>query len=148
MYKKNNIIYAGITNENGAMLVDEFIVNKTGYLIQRITDGAILGVKYEMLDSEKDSMFIEIDDNEQLNHFEKNRTIIAGVYNEVGFDLCINKEDLFTGKKFIRIHDGVEMGNKIYLGNDYSYSQNIDLPRYDLSKYYFEVDDIIENHEE
>lgn len=147
MYKKNNIIYAGITNENGAMLVDDFVVNKTGYLIQRITDGAVLGVKYEMLDNEKDSMFIEIDDKEKSNNFEKDRVIIAGVYNEVGFDLCINKEDLFTGKKFIRIHDGQEMGNIIYLGNDYSYSKNIDLPRYDLSKYYFEVDDVLENEE-
>lgn len=146
MYLKNKTLYAGITNENGAMLVDNDIVNNTGYFLQRITDGAVLGVKYEMLDNEKESMFIEIEDGLASNHYEKDRTIIAGVYSEIGFDLCINKEDLFTGKKFLRIHDGLDFGNKIYLGDDYSYYGTS--PRYDVSKYYVEVEDLIEEENE
>lgn len=143
MFIKNNIIYAGITNEKGLALLENNVITKTGYQIKRITDGKILGVSYEMVNKERENMFIEVSDNEKQTHFEKDRTIIAGVYNEEGFDLCINTEDLYTMKKFIRIHDGFEMGNVIYLGNDHSYCPN-GTPRYDISNYYVEVDDIIE----
>jgi hypothetical protein len=147
MYIKNNVIYAGITSEKGLDFINNNSVINTGYVLKRITDGKIFGVSYELQGYEQPEMFIEIDDNEYVNHFEKNRTIIAGVYNEEGFDLCINKENLYTMKKFVRIHDGQEMGNIIYLGQDFSYYYNEGLPRYDLSKYYVEVDDVLENEE-
>ena len=147
MYIKNNVIYAGITNEKGLDFINNNSVINTGYVLKRITDGKTFGVSYELQGYEQPEMFIEIDDNEQSNHFEKDRTIIAGVYNEEGFDLCVNKENLYTMKKFVRIHDGQEMGNKIYLGQDFSYYHNEGLSRYDLSKYYFEVDDVKEVEE-
>ena len=148
MFIKNNVIYAGITSEKGLDFINNNSVINTGYVLKRITDGKVFGASYELQGYERPEMFIEIDDDEQSNHFEKDRTIIAGVYNEEGFDLCVNKENLYTMKKFVRIHDGQEMGNIIYLGQDYSYYYNEGLSKYDLSKYYFEVDDIIENHEE
>ena len=40
-----------------------------------------------------------------------------------------------SGYKFVRIHDGFEMGEEIYLGIDYSTGE----PRTDLPEYYREV---------
>lgn len=155
MYKIDRTLYAGITNENGLNFINEYEIKNTGYSIQRITDGEILGLSYEMKGYEVESMFIEIEYDVEIEEkdkenivFEKNRIIIAGVYNEVGFDLCVNRENLYTGKKFVRIHDGQEMGNIIYLGMDYSYNRN--KPRFDLSTYYYEVEDnsVLINDEE
>ena len=144
MLINNKILYAGITTEEGLELINNGIVVNTGYQIQRITDGALLGSVYELKDYEDERMFIEIDDGLNSSIFSKDNIIIAGVENEIGFDLCIKQEHLFTGKKFIRIHDGLEMGNVIYLGIDYSYDRK---GRVDLPKYYVEVEDIRELEE-
>ena len=135
MFKKDNTLYAGISNENGANLN----IENTGYLVQRITDGEKLGSIYEMQEGEDERMFIEILDESFVSpHFVKNNVIIAGVKNEYGFDLCIQQKDLYTSRKFIRIHDGVEMGNKISLGIDYSYDKK---GRKDLPMHYLEVEE-------
>jgi len=144
MLRKQNTLYAGISNEKGLELIESGIVKTTGYEIQRITDGEKLGVSYTMKDNEHESMFIEIDDGLTSNKFMKDNIIIANVENEAGFDICLVQPDLFTGKKFLKIHNGFEAGNIIYLGIDYSYGK----PRVDLPKYYVEVDDIIEETEE
>lgn len=144
MLINNKILYAGITNEEGLKLIEQNIVVNTGYQIQRITDGSLLGIKYELKDYEDERLFIEVDDGLNSSKFIKDNIIIAGVENEIGFDLCIKQEDLFTGKKFIRIHDGFEMGNVIYLGIDFSYDKK---GRVDLPKYYVEVEDIRELEE-
>ena len=138
MLINNKILYAGITNEEGLKLIEQNIVVNTGYQIQRLTDGALLGIKYELKDYEDERLFIEVDDGLNSLKYSKNNVIIAGVENEKGFDLCIKQNNLFTGKKFIRIHDGFEMGNIIYLGVDYSYTKS---GRIDLPKYYVEVED-------
>ena len=144
MLIKNKIIYSGISNEKGLKLIQEGIVTTTGYSVQKVTNGEKLGSIYEMGYNELKGMFTETDDGLTSSKFIKNNTIIAGVENEIGFDLCIKQENLFTGKKFIRIHDGFEMGNVIYLGIDYSYDRK---GRVDLPKYYVEVEDIIELEE-
>lgn len=118
----------------------DLIPTNTGYQVQRIIDGALLGSTYELKSYEVPEMFIEVDDGLKSTHYSKNNVIIANVNNEQGFDICINKEDLYTGKKFVRIHDGFEMGNVIYLGIDYSYDKK---GRVDLPKYYMEVEDRI-----
>ena len=140
MYIKNKKLYAGISNEKGLELILSGLVVNTGYEIQKITDGILLGSVYELKNNEDERMFIEVEDSLPTNKFMKNNIIIANVENEAGFDICLSQPDLFTGKKFVRIHDGFEMGNIIYLGIDYSYGK----PRADLPKYYVEVDDIIE----
>lgn len=135
MFIKNNILYAGVSNENGANLN---VVN-AGYLIQRITDGVILGSTYKMQDGEDERIFIEIVDDSMLsNIFVKNNIMIAGVKNENGFDVCIKQEILYTGKKFVRIHDGQDMGNIVFLGVDYSYNPK---GRKDLPIYYIEIEE-------
>ena len=144
MLVKNKTIYSGISNEKGLKLIEDGIVTKTGYSVQKVTNGEKLGSIYEMGYNELKGMFTETDDGLNSSKFIKNNTIIAGVENEIGFDLCIKQENLFTGKKFIRIHDGFEMGNIIYLGIDFSYDKK---GRVDLSKYYVEVEDIIELEE-
>ena len=138
MVIKNKILYAGITTEKGLELINNGIIVNTGYQIQKITDGALLGSVYELKDYEDERLFIEVDDGLNSLKYSKNNIIIAGVENEIGFDLCIKQENLFTGKKFVRIHDGFEMGNVIYLGIDYSYDIK---GRIDLPKYYVEVED-------
>ena len=135
MFIKNNILYAGVSNENGANLN---VVN-TGYLIQIITDGVILGSTYKMQNDEDERIFIEIVDDSMLsNIFVKDNIMIAGVKNENGFDVCIKQENLYTGKKFVRIHDGQDMGNIVFLGVDYSYNPN---GRKDLPIYYIEIEE-------
>lgn len=134
MILNNNILYAGISKYH------DLIPSDTGYQVQRIIDGTLLGSSYELKSYETPEMFIEVDDGLESTHYSKNNVIIANVNNEQGFDICINKEDLYTGKKFVRIHDGFEMGNVIYLGIDYSYDKK---GRVDLPKYYMEVEDII-----
>ena len=47
-----------------------------------------------------------------------------------------------SGYTFVRIHDGFEMGEEIYLGIDYSTGE----PREDLPEYYREV--LITNNKE
>lgn len=144
MYQKNDILYAGISNVKGLKLIEDGIVTTTGYSVQKVTNGEKLGTIYEMGYNELKGMFTETDDGLNSNKFVKNNIIIAGVENEIGFDLCIKQENLYTGKKFVRIHDGFEMGNVIYLGIDYSYDRK---GRVDLPKYYVEVDDIVENQD-
>lgn len=135
MFIKDKVIYAGVTTEQGVSLG----VSSTGYVIQRITDGEILGSVYEMQSHEDERIFIEVvDENAVSPHFVKDNIIIAGVKNEFGFDLCIQQENLYTSRKFIRIHDGFDMGNKIYLGVDYSYNK---AGRKDLPVYYVEVEE-------
>jgi hypothetical protein len=135
MFIKDNILYAGVSNENGAKLN---VVN-TGYSIQRITDGVILGSTYKMQNGEDERLFIEIvDDSTLSNIFVKDNIMIAGVKNENGFDVCIKQENLYTGKKFVRIHDGQDMGNIVYLGVDYSYNLK---GRKDLPIYYIEIEE-------
>ena len=46
-----------------------------------------------------------------------------------------NRITASEGMTFVRIHDGFEMGEEIYLGIDYSTG----LPRTDLPEYYREV---------
>lgn len=144
MYVKNNVLYAGVTNEKGAELLDKGIVIDTGYTLVKITTGEFCGSRHALEMGEDERMFIEVKNNNKGNHFIKNNIIIAGVENEAGFDLCINQENLYTGKKFIRVHDGADFGNKIYLGNDYSYDKN---GRVDLPIYYTEVEDVKETME-
>lgn len=135
MFIKDNILYAGVSNENGAKLN---VVN-TGYSIQRITDGVILGSTYKMQNGEDERLFIEIvDDSTLSNIFVKDNIMIAGVKNKNGFDVCIKQENLYTGKKFVRIHDGQDMGNIVYLGVDYSYNLK---GRKDLPIYYIEIEE-------
>ena len=146
MFLKNKMLFSGISNEKGVELLQTYNLN-TGYTIRRITDGEILGSVYELKENESVMMFVETPIKEEDNTtFMKNNTIIAGVLNEIGFDLCLyklkNNEALYTGKKFIRIHDGQEMGNVIYLGVDYSYDKK---GREDLPQYYIEVEDRIDN---
>ena len=104
----------------------------------------MFGNKYELTQDENERLFIEVKNDNIGTHYMKNNIIIAGVDNEAGFDICIKQEDLYTGKKFLRVHDGMEFGNIIYLGNDYSYDKN---GRKDLPIYYVEVEDIIETEE-
>lgn len=147
MFIKNKVLFSGISNEKGVELLHTYNLTNTGYTIQRITDGEILGSVYELKENESEMMFVETQIKEENNTiFKKDNTIIAGVLNEKGFDLCLyklqNNEALYTGKKFIRIHDGQEMGNVIYLGVDYSYKKT---GRKDLPQYYLEVDDVIDS---
>ena len=147
MFLKNKMLFSGISNEKGVELIQTYNLTNTGYTIQRITDGEILGSFYELKENESEMMFVETQIKEENNTiFKKGNTIIAGVLNEIGFDLCLyklkNNETLYTGKKFIRIHDGQEMGNVIYLGVDYSYDKK---GREDLPQYYIEVEDSIDN---
>lgn len=137
----NKTLYAGLTNEKAL----ELMPCNTGYQLQRITDAEKLGVCYTLQDNETPEMFIEIDDGLTSEIIVKNNVIIAGVVNEEAFDICLNKEILYTGKTFVRIHDGFEMGNKIYLGIDYSYSNK---PRVDLPKYYKEIEEEASEYEE
>ena len=46
-----------------------------------------------------------------------------------------NKITAENGYTFVRVHDGFEMGEEIYLGIDYSTGE----PREDLPEYYREV---------
>lgn len=140
MYIKNNILYAGVTNDKGAELLDKGIVTDTGYTLVKITNGQTFGNRYELAPDENEHLFIEIKNDNIGTHYMKDRTIIAGAYNEASFDIYIKQEDLYTGKKFIRVHDGLEFGNIIYLGNDYSYDKN---GRFDIPIYYVEVEDEI-----
>lgn len=141
MYIKNNVLYAGVTNEKGAELLDKGIVIDTGYTLVKITNGEFVGSRHALESGENEKIFIEVMNNNVGNHFIKDNTIIAGVENEAGFDLCIKQENLYTGKKFLRVHDGLDFGNIIYLGNDYSYDKN---GRVDLPIYYVEVEDVEE----
>lgn len=151
MFLKNKMLFSGISNEKGVELIQTYNIN-TGYTIQRITNGEILGSFYELKENESEMMFVETPIKEEDNTiFKKGNTIIAGVLNEIGFDLCLyklkNNETLYTGKKFIRIHDGQEMGNVVHLGNDHSYTGD-KVGRVDKPQYYIEVDDIFESNEE
>lgn len=135
MFIKDNTLYAGVTTQEGADLNADY----SGYLIQRITDGEFLGCVYTMQENENEKMFIEVEDKETKSPiFIKNNIIIAGVINEKGFDLCIKQTELNTGKKFVRIHDGIEVGNIIYLGIDYSYDKK---GRIDKPEYYIEIEE-------
>lgn len=148
MFLKNKMLYSGISNEKGVELIHTYNLTNTNFILKRITDGENVGSIYELKDGENENMFAEVLDTTQTenNIFMKDNTIIAGVLNEKGFDLCLyklqNNEALYTGKKFIRIHDGQEMGNVIYLGIDYSYNKK---GRKDLPQYYLEVDDVIDS---
>jgi hypothetical protein len=150
MFLKNKMLFSGISNEKGVELLQTYNINNTGFVLQRITDGENVGSVYELKDGETKDMFAEVFNATQTletnTTFMKNNIIIAGVLNEIGFDLCLyklkNNETLYTGKKFIRIHDGQEMGNVIYLGVDYSYDKK---GREDLPQYYIEVEDKIDN---
>lgn len=135
----NKTLYAGLTNEKAL----ELMPCNTGYQLQRITDGQKLGVCYTLNENETPEMFIEIDDELTSDYFVKDNILIAGVENEDGFALCINRKKLNTGKTFVRIHDNIKIGNKIYLGRDYSYYK--DQYRIDLPKYYLLIDDKGEN---
>lgn len=141
MLIKNNVLYAGVTNDKGAELLDKGIVIDTGYTLVKITNGEFCGSRHALEVGENEKMFIEVMNNNVGNHFIKDNIIIAGVENEAGFELCIKQENLYTGKKFIRVHDGEDFGNIIYLGNDYSYDKN---GRVDLPIYYVEVEDVEE----
>ena len=141
MLIKNNVLYAGVSNDKGAELLDKGIVIDTGYTLVKITNGEFVGSRHALEVGENEKMFIEVKNNNVGNHFIKDNTIIAGVENEAGFDLCIKQENLYTGKKFLRVHDGLDFGNIIYLGNDYSYDKN---GRVDLPIYYVEVEDVEE----
>lgn len=135
MFIKDKTLYAGITTQEGANLNAEH----TGYVIQRITDGDILGCVYTMQENENEKMFIEVEDIETKSPiFMKNNIIIAGVTTEKGFDLCIKQSELNTGKTFVRIHDGFKIGNIIYLGIDYSYNKK---GRIDKPEYYIEIEE-------
>ena len=146
MFLKNKVLYSGISNEKGVELIHTYNLTNTGFVLQRITDGENVGSIYELKDGENENMFAEVLDTTQTNTYMKDKTIIAGVLNEKGFDLCLyklqNNEALYTGKKFVRIHDGQEMGNVIYLGIDYSYNKK---GREDLPQYYLEIDDVIDD---
>lgn len=139
MFIKNNVLYAGVTNDKGVELLDKGIVTDTGYTLVKITNGEFVGSRHALEVGENEKMFIEIMNNNVGNHFIKNNTIIAGAENEAGFDLCIKQENLYTGKKFLRVHDGLDFGNIIHLGNDYSYDKK---GRVDLPIYYVEVEDV------
>lgn len=155
MYLKNKMLFSGISNEKGVELIQAYNITNTGFVLQRITDGEIVGSVYELKSGENEHMFAEVENNVQTLEadkiFMKDNIIIAGVLNEIGFDLCLlklkNKETLYTGKKFIRIHDGQEMENVVYLGNDHSYTGD-KVGRVDKPQYYIEVDDIFESNEE
>lgn len=135
MFIKDNTLYAGVTTQEGADLNAEH----TGYVIQRITDGEILGCVYTMQENENEKMFIETEDNEYKSPFIcKDNVIIAGVTTEKGFDLCIKQQDLNTGKTFVRIHDGFKIGNIIHLGIDYSYDKK---GRIDKPEYFMEIEE-------
>jgi hypothetical protein len=155
MFIKNKVLFSGITNENGVNLLQTYKLTNTGYVLRRITDGENVGSIYELKSGENEHMFIEVENDVQSLEadtiFMKDNIIIAGVVNELGFELCLSKsknnETLYTGKKFIRIHDGQEMGNVVYLGNDHSYTGD-KVGRVDKPQYYIEVDDICESNEE
>ena len=73
MFKKENTLYAGISNENGVNLN----IKNTGYYVQRITDGEKLGSVYEMQEGEDERIFIEVlDESFVSSHFVKNNVII------------------------------------------------------------------------
>lgn len=149
MFIKNKVLFSGISNGKGVELIQNLSLTNTGFVLQRITDGEIVGSIYELKDGENEHMFVEVENPVQTLEadtiFMKDNTIIAGVVNELGFELCLSKsknnETLYTGKKFIRIHDGQEMGNIIYLGIDHSYTGD-KVGRVDKPQYYVEVEDV------
>ena len=148
MFLKNKMLFSGISNEKGVELIENLKLTQTGFSILRITDGENVGAIYELKDGEHEDMFAEVLDTTQAenNIFMKDNTIIAGVLNETGFDLCLyklqNNEALYTGKKLVRIHDGQEMGVVVHLGIDYSYNKK---GRKDLPQYYIEIADVVDS---
>lgn len=128
----DNTLYAGITQKTDLNC-------PTGYSIVRVTDGANLGSSYTLQDGENPRLFIEADDGLDVNYFKKGNVIYAGIATNEAAALCDEGTVTYTGKKFIRIHDGADMGIRIELGIDYSYDANH--PRADLPKYYLEVED-------
>lgn len=142
MFILNNTIYAGISNEKGANVIEQYSVSNTGYTLVRLSDGAVLGSRYEMKDNENPKMFVEYKTEDKGNYYTKHNIMIAGVINEAGFDICIQTPDVNLGKHFIRIHDGFVMGVVLPLGIDYSYDKK---GRKDLPIYYIEVDDLRSN---
>ena len=142
MIKVDNTLYAGKTKSSDYS-------GPTGYNIIRVNDGANLGPVYTLQDGEDPRLFIEVEDGLDSNHFnyfKVGNSIYAGITTNEAAQLCDRGLITYTGKKFIRIHDGFDMGCKIVLGIDYSY--DINQPRTDLPKYYLEIEDRGEEEQE
>lgn len=146
MILKDNIIYAGITTEKGIELFESIEEMKTGYVFKRVTDGQIVGNKVILKNEKEINMYIEVEEeasliNEYEDFIEEDGIIYAGVTTKEGIEIFKSMENPYTGKRFIRIHDGLLFGNQIQLGNDYSYRKTLEGVRKDLSSYYAVVDD-------
>jgi hypothetical protein len=147
MIEKDNVIYAGLTTEKGIELFNSIPSLKTGYTFKRITDGENVGNKIELTNQKEKGLYVETEEDEVVQYFvkkgyyQKDNAIYAGVLNENGYQLYISSKNPWTGKKFIRIHDGYEFGSEIHLGLDWSYYKEEKTYRVDKPEYYLIVDD-------
>ncbi|MGL6131970.1 MAG: hypothetical protein ACRCZ9_10190 [Fusobacteriaceae bacterium] len=144
MFLNDGELYAGVTSLKGVAIFNAIPSIETGYTLKRITDGVIVGNKVRLKNPKEINMYLEVQISDACIKnlpLEKNGIIYAGLDSIESISLFDSMESPYTGKKFVRIHDGVEFGNKIQLGDDYSYNGTIDGVRKDARYYYVQMED-------